>query len=158
MKTITDEAIKIWEKQYSGQLNKYMQYNYPIFVSKIDDEYEALIEDLPGCVGYGETEEAALKDLETNKRIWFLITFKNGVRPPTPKEAREVLKVLVRLPRELHMKAARTAGRMGMSFNTFVIESLRQAIGTPNYQVSQKEIEYERQNTWEPEYNLAAAA
>jgi len=156
MKVLTDKRINDLENKFSDMFRKYMKFDYPVFVSKIDDEFEAVIEDLPGCVGYGPTEEAALKDLEINKRIWLLITFDNGVLPPTPKEARNEFKVLVRLPRELHLKAARTAAQKGMSFNSFVIASLRKAIGTPMFHFIGKEPEDERQNIWGEDYKLTA--
>lgn len=160
MKEITEDRINELARKYSNLLEEYMGYNYSIAVSKIDDEFEALVEELPGCVGYGLTEKKALEDLELNKRIWLLFSFDAGVRPPTPQEAREVFKVLVRLPRELHLKAARTASQIGMSFNSFVIESLRQTIMEIRIHVipsiPEEESGYERNNIYGQPYNSAA--
>ncbi len=160
MKEITKDYIDKLREKYTEELSEFMGYEYSVIVNKIDDEYEATVEDLPGCVGYGDTEKEALENLAEYKEIWFLTCFKNGVRPPTPQEAREVFKVLIRLPRELHLKAARTASQIGMSFNSFVIESLRQAINVNRFHIihgfPEEESEYERKNIYGQPYNSAA--
>ena len=81
MKEITEQSISKLEEAYKKELTEYMKYDYPISVSKIEGEYEAVIEDLPGCVGYGSTKTEALDNLNEYKKIWFLYSFKNGVHP-----------------------------------------------------------------------------
>jgi len=122
-----DELERVAEK-YSDLLQQYMSYEYPITIYEDNGLWVAEIEDLPGCMSFGDTKEEALANLDEAKRNWFLLAFHAGVFPKKPKEMEKEDRVLLRIPTELHLKIAKLASQEGKSFNSYVIGVLRKHI------------------------------
>lgn len=58
------------EKQMIKNIDYYMALHYPIILTPEEDGWGAIIPDLPGCVGGGDTIEEALIMLEDARRGW----------------------------------------------------------------------------------------
>ncbi len=123
---ISEKELELVAKNYEDELKTYMSYQYPITLSKIEESglFIAILEDLPGCEGYGYTPEEAIRDIEESKRNWFLMSFRKGVFPPKPKEIAKLDRILLRIPRELHVSLGKFAAQNQVSFNSFVTQIL----------------------------------
>ncbi len=66
-------------------LDGYMALRYKIVLVPEEDGWGALIPDLPGCVGGGDTIEEALEMLADAKRGWLLSALDHGDPIPEPK-------------------------------------------------------------------------
>ena len=51
-------------------MQHYLRLKYPMEIVEDDDGVVATIPDLPGCVSFGETIEAALRSLNETKELW----------------------------------------------------------------------------------------
>lgn len=80
-----DAAETKQQKAEAKDLNYYMQLRYKIMlVPEVDGSWEALIPDLLGCVGGGDTIAEALAMLEDAKQNWFANRLKHGDPIPEP--------------------------------------------------------------------------
>lgn len=86
--------------------------------------------EFPGCLATGDTPAEALDNLEEVAESWIESALANGQRIPDPAEAEEYSgKLLLRMPKTLHRKAARIAEREGVSLNHLIAVSLAQYVG-----------------------------
>ena len=60
------------------------KYAIEIFYSEEDEGYIAVAPELAGCSAFGETEEAALKELMTAMELWLETAKKEGREIPQP--------------------------------------------------------------------------
>ncbi len=67
------------------------KYAIEIFYSEEDEGYIAVVPELAGCSAFGETEEAALKEVMTAMELWLETAEKEGREIPQPA-GRELLK------------------------------------------------------------------
>ncbi len=108
--------------------------SYPIIVRALSAEdgggWLAELPDLPGCMGDGGTEEAAIADVRLAAEEW-LATAKDLKRPiPKPGALdRYSGKWVQRVPKSLHMRLADQAKREGVSLNQFVTALLAEGLG-----------------------------
>jgi antitoxin HicB len=68
-------------------LSYYMALRYRIELIPEEDGWSAILPDIEGCVGAGDTIEDALMMLEDAKRGWFISCLKHGDPIPEPKSA-----------------------------------------------------------------------
>jgi len=81
-----------------------------------DGTFRAEIIEFPGCIAAGDTAAQALTSLEAVAESWLEATIAKGLRVPEPIESTEYSgKLVVRLPKTLHKKAAHAAAREGVS-------------------------------------------
>lgn len=86
----------------------------------------ATVPALPGCMGDGETPEAALADAEAAIREWHDAARQLGRKSPGPDALGQWRQ---RVPRSLHEKLKHVAAREGVSLNAYVAGVLAEAVG-----------------------------
>ncbi|MBL8132988.1 MAG: type II toxin-antitoxin system HicB family antitoxin [Anaerolineae bacterium] len=72
-------------------LDYYLSLRYRIELVPESDGWGAIIPDLPGCVGGGDTIEEALAMLEDAKQGWFTSALQHGDPIPEPSLADAVV-------------------------------------------------------------------
>lgn len=70
------------------------KYAIEIFYSEDDEGYIAVVPELAGCSAFGESEEAALKEVMIAMELWLETAEKEGRKIPRP-EGKELLKAIV---------------------------------------------------------------
>ncbi|RKZ25877.1 hypothetical protein DRQ29_05675 [bacterium] len=143
---IKKEEMEKIKKKYSKELKKYMNFNYPITIQKFDSEYIASIEELPGCEAYGKTIEEALENLRYSKENWLLLSFRKGFFPPLPKNDD---RLVIRIPKELHLKLGEFANRRNISFNSFLVDILSDWINKKDLKLNLEFIGKDYGKEWE---------
>lgn len=73
------------EKLKAKSLDEYMAMRYKIVLVPEEDGWGAVIPELPGCVGGGDTIAEALEMLEDAKRGWLLSALEHGDHIPEPQ-------------------------------------------------------------------------
>ncbi len=66
------------------RIEDYLEVRYKIVLMPEEDGWSALIPDLPGCIGAGDTVEEALIMLEDAKRGWLESAIAHGDPIPEP--------------------------------------------------------------------------
>jgi len=96
-----------------------------------DGDVVAHIEELPGCVAHGETDQEALANIDEMQRAWIeeALEANQPVPEPLPVEAKASGRWLQRVPRSLHAKLTTIARREGASLNQLVTTFLAEAVG-----------------------------
>jgi predicted RNase H-like HicB family nuclease len=69
------------------------KYAIEIFYSDEDEGYIAVVPELPGCSAFGETEEAALKEVKVAIELWLEVAETEGREIPHPR-GKELLSTL----------------------------------------------------------------
>ena len=69
------------------------KYAIEIFYSDEDEGYIAVVPELPGCSAFGDTEEAALKEVKVAIELWLETAEKEGREIPQP-QGKELLNAL----------------------------------------------------------------
>jgi antitoxin HicB len=102
------------------------RYPAHVFWSEEDAGYIALATDLPGCSAFGETQDAALAELQDAIDAWVEAQRSAGNRIPQPSTPAQEHsgKVLVRMPRSLHASLALNAKIEDVSLNHFIVHLL----------------------------------
>jgi len=113
-------------------LAEYLKKPYGRFVvPESDGTFRAEIIEFPGCIAVGETAAEALANLENVAASWLEATLARHQRIPEPIENIGFSgKLVVRLPKTLHKKAAHMAARDGVSLNQFIVSSVAERVGT----------------------------
>ena len=109
------------------------RYPKHVFWSEEDEGFIAIAPDLPGSSAFGETEAEALAELDQAIDAWIEAARAAGNAIPAPsRPASPSLpsgKVLVRMPKSLHQRAALWAEREDVSLNQFIVACLAEAVG-----------------------------
>jgi antitoxin HicB len=101
-----------------------------VIVPEEDGSFSALISEFPGCMAVGDTYAEAYAILEEVAESWLLAVIANGQPIPEPEEESEYSgKLVLRLPKSLHRKAAHAAKRDGVSLNQFLVTALAIQVG-----------------------------
>jgi antitoxin HicB len=101
-----------------------------VVVPESDGTFRAEIVEFPGCIAVGDTSAEALANLEDVAESWLEATLAGGQRVPEPIENQGFSgKLVVRLPKTLHKKAAHVAAREGVSLNQFIVNSVAEQVG-----------------------------
>ncbi|HEY6432776.1 MAG TPA: type II toxin-antitoxin system HicB family antitoxin [Acetobacteraceae bacterium] len=101
-----------------------------IVTPEADGTFRGEILELPGCIATGDTPEEALSELESAAKSWLEAALESNQAIPAPLDSNEYSgRLVLRLPRSLHKKAARVAERERVSLNQFIVAALAEQIG-----------------------------
>lgn len=110
-------------------LNYYLNLKYSIRLkNNFDGSFFAEIEELPGCITEGDTEEEVLKMIEDAKKRWLEVALGRKLNIPEPVSDEFSGKFNVRVPKFLHRKLAYKAKEEKVSLNTLITTTLASAI------------------------------
>jgi antitoxin HicB len=109
------------------------RYPKHVFWSDEDEGFIALAPDLPGASAFGETEAEAVAELDQAIDAWVEAARAAGNAVPSPSHPAAASlpsgKVLVRMPKGLHQRAALCAEREDVSLNQFIVVCIAEAVG-----------------------------
>lgn len=116
--------------------SEYLKKPYArVLVPETDGSYRAEIMEFPGCIALGDTQAEALESLERVAESWIEATIEIGQKIPEPNEYQEYSgRLVVRLPKSAHRKAARLAALDGVSLNTFIVAAISTQMGEKSAQ------------------------
>lgn len=99
-------------------------------VPEPDGTFRAEIVEFPGCIATGDTAAEALAKLEDVAESWLEAVLLKTQPIPEPIENIDGFsgKLVVRLPKSLHKKAAHMAARDGVSLNQFIVAGIMNMI------------------------------
>jgi predicted RNase H-like HicB family nuclease len=101
-----------------------------------DDEsgtYTARILEFPGCVAQGDSVAEAYECLERAAEDWIVAAVDLGQEIPAPTEEQTYSgRVLLRLPKSLHKRAAELAYQDSTSLNQFIVAAVAEKVGATN--------------------------
>jgi len=101
-----------------------------VVIPDSDGSFRAEIIEFPGCIAVGDTAAEALANLEDVAAGWLEASIEKGHRVAEPIEnAAFSGKLLVRLPKSLHQRAAHIAAREGVSLNQLIVSCLAEQVG-----------------------------
>jgi antitoxin HicB len=110
-------------------LNYYLELEYTIRLKKNSDgSYFAEVEELPGCMTEGDTEQEAVTMIEDAKKAWLEVALKRKIAIPEPASDEFSGKFNIRVPKFLHRKLAYKAKQENVSLNTLITTTLASAI------------------------------
>lgn len=106
-----------------------MKYPFSVYQTQVEGHmfWVAECPALKGCVGQGDTLEAAYKELEENEVEWLKTAEKYGVEiPPIPVEQMNTYsgKFTVRVSPAVHQEAAELAKKQNISLNQYVNDAI----------------------------------
>lgn len=111
--------------------NEYLKKPYARIL--IPDElggFYAEILEFPGCFSEGDTVEEAFQNLEQAALSWIAACQEQGQNIPEPSVSHGYAgKIALRLPRNIHKRAARMALRDGVSLNQFLLAAIAARTG-----------------------------
>ena len=90
----------------------------------------AMFPDLPGCMGDGDTPEAAIADGFSAAQSWLAVAQKNGDPIPLPGMGGESGRFVARVPKSLHNRLVARAKQEGVSMNTFLVSLIAEGVGS----------------------------
>src|ERR1700683_5469293 len=95
-----------------------------------DGEYTAEIMEFPNCVASGDSAVNALANLEDVAVDWIAAALEQGQDIPGPMDNTDYSgRLVLRMPKGLHRRAALFAEREGASLNQFIVTCLAEAVG-----------------------------
>ncbi len=109
-------------------------YTVKILHDKEDGDFIAVLDEIPTCSAFGDTPEAALKELEFAFEGCLKAAIDNDIPFPAPFTREEPLedfsgKFSVRLPRSLHRNLVKQAKMENVSLNQEILHLLSFALG-----------------------------
>ena len=90
----------------------------------------ATFPDLPGCMGDGETPEAAVADGFEAAAAWLKVAQECGDPVPKPGTGSESGRFVARVPKSLHTRLVARAEQEGVSMNTFLVSLIAEGVGS----------------------------
>ena len=101
-----------------------------VVVPETDGSFTAEILEFSGCVASGDTPADALANVENVALDWIAATLEQGQDIPEPLDhANYSGKLVVRMTKGLHKRAARAATRDGVSLNQFIVTCIAEQVG-----------------------------
>lgn len=95
-----------------------------------DGQVTAEIMEFPGCVTYGRDSTEALSKLEKIAVDWIGAALEQGQDIPEPMAATDFSgKLVLRMTKGLHRRAALCADREGVSLNQFIVTCVAECVG-----------------------------
>ena len=135
-----NKSIQKTTQQNKAAVAEYLKQPYARCVMpESDGTYRGEIIEFPGCFAVGQTAEEALANLEVAAESWLEAVTARGQRVPDPIDTGPFSgKLVVRLPKSLHKKAANIAARENTSLNQFIVTCISECVGqaqhTPRFQ------------------------
>jgi predicted HicB family RNase H-like nuclease len=118
--TMPDDVVVSYLRQPYGRL----------VIPEDDGTYRGEILEFPGCIATGNSASETLASLEEVARDWLEAALECGQNVPEPVETSGFSgRLVLRLPKSLHKKAARIAERDGISLNQFIMVGLAEYVG-----------------------------
>jgi len=110
---------------------KYLAKPYTRMLAPDEDGvYVAEVLELPGCISQGATPTKALANLEEAMEGWIEVALADGRPIPEPMAEHEYSGNLrLRMPAELHRRAALYARRDGVSLNQWIVAAIAEKVG-----------------------------
>lgn len=101
-----------------------------VLTPEADGQYTAEIMEFPNCVAFGPSAVEALASLEQVAADWIGAALEQGQDIPEPMDNAEYSgRLVLRMPKGLHRRAALLAEREGVSLNYFIVTSLAESVG-----------------------------
>ncbi len=95
-----------------------------------DGSFFAEIAEFPGCFATGKSASEALENVESVAVDWINTALTQGQDIPEPMESTDYSgKLVLRMTKGLHKRAALWADREGVSLNQFITTCLAEAVG-----------------------------
>jgi predicted RNase H-like HicB family nuclease len=115
----------------SDKAASYLRQPYArMVVPEIDGTYRGEILEFPGCIATGDTPAETLTALEEVAAEWLEAALERNQPIPAPVENTAFSgRLVLRMPKSLHKKAARLAEHDGVSLNQFIVTSLAEYVG-----------------------------
>lgn len=116
--------------EIARQVEAIMRRPYHKVISGDTEEgFLAVVQELPGCMTAGETEEEALELLRDAMQLWLIVALEDGAPIPEPSAPPSYSgKVLVRMPKSLHRRLIEKAEEEGVSANQLAVSLLSKAL------------------------------
>lgn len=112
-------------KEYLGE-----PYSRVLIPDEKSGTFFAEILEFPGCVSQGASVEEAFKNLEEVAISWIEAALDQGQEiPPASLSQKFSGKLVIRLPRGLHRRAAQMAERDRISLNQFLTTAIAERLG-----------------------------
>lgn len=101
-----------------------------VIIPEDDGTYFAQIREFPGCIASADTSAEALVQIEEVAQSWIEAALARRQKIPEPAVESEYSgKLVVRLPKSLHEKAALAAERDGASLNSLINTAIAFYVG-----------------------------
>jgi len=101
-----------------------------VVIPESDGTYRSEILEFPGCIASGDTAAQALANLENVAESWLEAVLARAQFVPEPLEENEFSgKLVLRLAKSIHQKAAKAARHDGVSLNTFIANCVAEQLG-----------------------------
>src|SRR4051794_34607140 len=112
-------------------VEEYLELPYHVSVLRdgAGTQWDARVEELPGCAATGRTPEEAVAGVRSLMSTWLTDALEKQEEIPGPRaEELPSGKLLVRMPRTLHADLARAADTEGVSLNQLIVGALTSAV------------------------------
>ena len=104
--------------------------DYTVDLEQEDDgSYVAEVVELPGCLAAGVDPNEAVLLLRDSFELWIAETVAAGLPVAAPSRLGPNGRILLRLPKSLHVRLAQAAARDGVSVNAFVTAAVAERVG-----------------------------
>jgi len=122
-----------------------------VLIPEADGQVSAEIMEFPGCVAFGANATEALARLEEVAVDWLSAAIEQGQDIPDAMAANDYSgRLVLRMPKGLHRRAAICAEREGASLNQFIVTRLAEAVGERSRQsAGTQTFSVAAVNTWE---------
>jgi len=95
-----------------------------------DGTFSAEIVEFPGCIAVGGTAAEALSNLDEVAADWIAAELEQGHEIPEPMDTAGFSgKLVLRMSKGLHRRAALAAEREGVSLNSFIVTCVAETVG-----------------------------
>lgn len=116
---------------HADSIASYLKQPYTrIVVPEKDGTYRGEILEFPGCIATGDSPSKTIQALEIAAAEWLDAAIERNQPIPGPVESADFSgRLVLRMPKSLHKKAARLAERDGISLNQFIVSGLAEYVG-----------------------------
>jgi antitoxin HicB len=126
--------MKVMKKMSKGEVMgaaEFLKKPYSrVVVPEEDGTFRGEILEFPGCIATGETASETLARLEDVAESWLESMLARGQPVPEPLEANDYSgKLVLRLPRSTHQRAALAARLDNISLNSFIQNCVAEQLG-----------------------------
>lgn len=106
------------------------KYGFEVFWSDEDEGYIVTCPDFPGLSAFGETQKEAMEEAGIALKMFIESYEEDGEQLPCPTKVSEYSgQTRLRMPKELHSRAAKAAIKEGVSLNTYLVTLLSERNG-----------------------------